>query len=135
MSQPQNITFDVPNAFELEKLSELHKAMGDFTRMKILWQLMQGEQCVNDLAKTLSLTNSAISHQLHALRITKLVRSRKARKRVFYSLQDEHIQWILEETIMGLRQIFFYRFSYETSSLIAIRCASKRFLSAGSSSE
>ena len=43
MSQPQNITFDVPNAFELEKLSELHKAMGDFTRMKILWQLMQGE--------------------------------------------------------------------------------------------
>ena len=51
MSQPQNITFDVPNAFELEKLSELHKAMGDFTRMKILWQLMQGEQCVNDLAK------------------------------------------------------------------------------------
>lgn len=45
-----------------------------------------------------SLTNSAISHQLHALRITKLVRSRKARKRVFYSLQDEHIQWILEET-------------------------------------
>ena len=98
MSQPQNITFDVPNAFELEKLSELHKAMGDFTRMKILWQLMQGEQCVNDLAKTLSLTNSAISHQLHALRITKIVRSRKARKRVFYSLQDEHIQWILEET-------------------------------------
>ena len=55
MSQPQNITFDVPNAFELEKLSELHKAMGDFTRTKILWQLMQGEQCVNDLAKTLSL--------------------------------------------------------------------------------
>lgn len=98
MSQPQNITFDVPNAFELEKLSELHKAMGDFTRMKILWQLMQGEQCVNDLAKTLSLTNSAISHQLHALRITKLVRSRKAGKRIFYSLQDEHIQWILEET-------------------------------------
>ena len=77
MNQPQNITFDVPNAFELEKLSELHKAMGDFTRTKILWQLMQGEQCVNDLAKTLSLTNSAISHQLHALRITKLVRSAK----------------------------------------------------------
>ena len=99
MSQPQNITFDVPNAFELEKLSELHKAMGDFTRMKILWQLMQGEQCVNDLAKTLSLTNSAISHQLHALRITKLVRSQQSKKRVFYSLQDEHIQWILERNL------------------------------------
>lgn len=51
MNQPQNITFDVPNAFELEKLSELHKAMGDFTRTKILWQLMQGEQCAMTLQK------------------------------------------------------------------------------------
>ena len=118
MSQPQNITFDVPNAFELEKLSELHKAMGDFTRMKILWQLMQGEQCVNDLAKTLSLTNSAISHQLHALRITK-----------FRTIKRSPVNY------NGAAPNIFYRFSYETSSLIAIRCASKRFLSAGSSSE
>ena len=98
MSQPQNITFDVPNAFELEKLSELHKAMGDFTRMKILWQLMQGEWLDFCQSMVLLIRSSSISHQLHALRITKLVRSRKARKRVFYSLQDEHIQWILEET-------------------------------------
>lgn len=27
-----------------------------------------------------------------------LVRSRKDGKKVFYSIQDEHIQWILEET-------------------------------------
>lgn len=65
MSQPQNITFDVPNAFELEKLSELHKAMGDFTRTKILWQLMQGEQCVNDLAKTLCFQNMQESFYLY----------------------------------------------------------------------
>lgn len=98
MNKTQDVIFDVPNAFELEKLSELHKAMGDCTRMKILWHLMQKEQCVNDLAKTLSLTTSAVSHHLHALRITKLVRSRKVGKQVFYSLQDGHIQWILEET-------------------------------------
>lgn len=98
MEKPESVTFDVPNTFELEQLSELYKAMGDLSRMKILWHLMYGEQCVSDLAETLSMTNSAVSHQLHALRMTKLVRSRKVGKKVFYSLQDEHIQWILEET-------------------------------------
>ena len=43
-------------------------------------------------------TKSAISHQLRALRIVRLVYSRKVGKNVFYSLQDEHIGWILEET-------------------------------------
>ena len=41
---------------------------------------------------------SALSHQLRALRIVRLVRSRKEGKKVIYSLQDEHIGWVLEET-------------------------------------
>ena len=51
-----------------------------------------------DLAKEMQATKSAISHQLRALRIVRLVYSRKVGKNVFYSLQDEHIGWILEET-------------------------------------
>lgn len=90
--------FSVPNSSELEQLTELHKAMGDYTRMKILWYLMKQEYCVSDLAKKIEVTESAISHQLHELRIARLVRSRKDGKKVFYSIQDEHIQWILEET-------------------------------------
>ena len=89
--------FSVPNSSELEQLTELHKAMGDYTRMKILWYLMKQEYCVSDLAKKIKVTESAISHQLHELRIARLVRSRKDGKKVFYSIQDEHIQWILEE--------------------------------------
>ena len=90
--------FSVPNSSELEQLTELHKAMGDYTRMKILWYLMKQEYCVSDLAKKIKVTESAISHQLHELRIARLVRSRKDGKKVLYSIQDEHIQWILEET-------------------------------------
>ena len=90
--------FSVPNSSELEQLTELHKAMGDYTRMKILWYLMKQEYCVSDLAKKIKVTESAISHQLHELRIARLDRSRKDGKKVFYSIQDEHIQWILEET-------------------------------------
>jgi len=87
-----------PNSDELEQLADLYKAMGDYTRMRILWYLMSQEHCVNDLAKKMEITESAISHQLRGLRMSKLVRARKAGKNVFYSLQDEHIKWILKQT-------------------------------------
>ena len=44
-----------PDTAYLEKLSDLHKAMGDYTRMKILWKLMGGEICVGDLAKEIGI--------------------------------------------------------------------------------
>lgn len=46
----------------------------------------------------MEITESAISHQLRALRIARLAQSHKAGKNVIYSLQDEHIRWILEKT-------------------------------------
>ena len=98
MNKTEKTIFSIPSASELEQLSELHKAMGDYTRMRILWHLMESEQCVNDLARKMDVTESAVSHQLRALRMVRLVRSHKVGKNVFYSLQDEHIQWILEET-------------------------------------
>lgn len=98
MNKTEKTIFSVPSLNELEHLAELHKAMGDYTRMRILWYLTQKDFCVSELAKKMEVTESAISHQLRALRIVRLVQSRKAGKNVIYSLQDEHIRWILEET-------------------------------------
>lgn len=98
MNETEKTTFSVPSPGELEQLTELHKAMGDYTRMRILWYLMQKDSCVSELAQKMEVTESAISHQLRALWIVRLVQSRKAGKSVIYSLQDEHIRWILEET-------------------------------------
>lgn len=98
MDKTEKIVSAIPSAAELEQLAELHKAMGDHTRMRILWHLTQKEYCVSDLAKEIGVTESALSHQLRALRIVRLVRSRKEGKKVIYSLQDEHIGWVLEET-------------------------------------
>lgn len=39
-----------PAAKELDALSELHKALGDYTRIRILWLLMEREWCVSELA-------------------------------------------------------------------------------------
>ena len=87
-----------PDAKELDALSELHKALGDYTRIRILWLLMEREWCVSELAGEMKMTESAISHQLRILRSARLVNGRKAGKNVFYTLADEHIRWILEKT-------------------------------------
>ena len=99
MNETAQTTFSVPSPGELEQLTELHKAMGDYTRMRILWYLMQKDSCVSELAQKMEVTESAISHQLRALRIVRLVQSRKAGKNVIYSLQDEHIRWIRKALI------------------------------------
>ena len=41
---------NIPSSIELEQLTKLYRAMGDLTRMKILWFLMEGELCVSELA-------------------------------------------------------------------------------------
>ena len=58
-----------------------------------LTYLMKQEYCVSELAKKIEVTESAISHQLHELRIARLVRFRKDGKKVFYSIQDEQINY------------------------------------------
>ena len=76
-------------------LAELYKIFGDSTRIKILYLLFEEEMCVCDIADTLKMTVSAISHQLRILKGAKLIKFRKEGKSVFYSLADEHVQLIL----------------------------------------
>ena len=56
MNETEKTTFSVPSPGELEQLTELHKAMGDYTRMRILWYLMQKDSCVSELAQKMEVT-------------------------------------------------------------------------------
>lgn len=85
----------MPSDDELYDVSELFKVFGDSTRTSILTALMQSELCVCDICTLLNMTKSAISHQLRILRQTKLVKSRKKGKEVYYSLADDHIVSIM----------------------------------------
>ncbi|MDO4513366.1 MAG: metalloregulator ArsR/SmtB family transcription factor [Lachnospiraceae bacterium] len=80
---------------ELYDLAELFKVFGDSTRIRILFVLSEAELCVCDLAQTLHMNQSAISHQLKILKQAKLVTSRREGKSVFYSLADDHVRTIL----------------------------------------
>lgn len=77
-------------------LADLFKVFGDSTRLRILCVLMEQEICVADLADTLEMTQSAISHQLRTLKQSKLVKSRRDGKMVYYSLDDDHVRSIIE---------------------------------------
>ena len=47
----------------LLKLAELFKILGDPTRLKIVEILLENEMCVNHIAETMGMGQSAISHQ------------------------------------------------------------------------
>ena len=88
---------DLPNEDELYDLAELFKVFGDSTRIRILFALYQSEICVCDLAETLTMTQSAVSHQLKILKQAKLVNSRRDGKQVYYFLADDHVKTIIAQ--------------------------------------
>lgn len=81
---------------EYANLATLFKMFGDGTRVKILHALELNEMCVCDLAALLGVTKSAISHQLKALRLANLVKSRRDGQVIYYSLADDHVKYILD---------------------------------------
>lgn len=85
----------MPDEQELNDLADLFKIFGDYTRIRILFVLFESEVCVCDLAQVLNMTQSAISHQLKILKQSRLVKSRREGKSIFYSLADEHVETII----------------------------------------
>ena len=81
----------------LDKAAQFFKIFGDHTRIKILWALELHEMCVCDIAQLLNLSQSAVSHQLRALKQSKLVKYRREGKTVFYSLADGHVRTIIDQ--------------------------------------
>jgi len=86
-------------------LAELFKALGDYTRVRILSALSISELCVCALAEVLDMSQSAISHQLRLLRAAKLVRYRKEGKNVFYTLDDDHVRNLLAQGLEHIHEI------------------------------
>lgn len=98
----KEVTDALPDEDTLDELEELFKIFGDSTRIKILYVLHIKEMCVMDISLALGMSQSAISHQLRVLRQTRLIRSRRDGKNIYYSLADEHVHTIIS---MGLEHI------------------------------
>ncbi|SDP13037.1 ArsR/SmtB family transcription factor [Halobacillus sp. SY10] len=80
-------------------VSQTFKALSDPTRIRILHLLCEQEMSVNQIADTLELRQSTVSHQLRFLKNLRLVKYRRAGTTLFYSHDDEHVIDLLQQTI------------------------------------
>ena len=93
----EKISEKMPSEELLYDMADLFKIFGDCTRIKIICALFESELCVNHIAELLSMTQSAISHQLRVLKAARLVKIRREGKTVYYSLADDHIKTIFDQ--------------------------------------
>lgn len=98
----KRVNENMPDEEVLLDLADLFKIFGDTTRIKILCVLLESEMCVFDIAKILSMSQSAISHQLRVLKQSKLIKGRREGKVIYYSLSDDHVKDIISK---GLEHI------------------------------
>lgn len=96
-NKPVPHALDMPDEEILYDLADLFKIFSDTTRVKILFALTTGEMSVNDLSDAVTLSQSAVSHQLRILKQTHLVRFRRDGKQIIYSLSDDHVHTMLSQ--------------------------------------
>ena len=84
---------------DVEGMAPLFKALGDETRLKIIFALTRDELCVCDVASIIGSSVAAASHHLRYLRNTGLAKYRRQGKMVFYSLDNNCVSTILEAAL------------------------------------
>ena len=90
--------------WKTEGLCQTFKALGDVSRLKILWALERQEMCVCDLAALLGITESAVSHQLRLLRTLRLVKNRRAGTILYYRLADDHVSQLVRIALEHIQE-------------------------------
>lgn len=87
------------------RMADIFKTLGDPTRIKLIYALLEHERCVHELSDLLDMGQSAVSHQLRYLRNVRIVKRRKVGKTVYYSLDDNHIEQIFTQTLQHLTHV------------------------------
>lgn len=87
------------SALDAARVAEFFKVLADPTRLRLLHGMAYAERSVYDLASMVGLTQSAVSHQLRALRLHHLVTTRRAGSTIYYRLADAHVLTLLHATL------------------------------------
>ena len=86
----------MPNDEIIDRMESLLNVASDFTRLKIMYVLSEGEKNVTEIVSEVGASQSLVSHQLQTLRKAKLVWTRRQGTSVYYSLADEHVVKLLD---------------------------------------
>jgi DNA-binding transcriptional ArsR family regulator len=86
-----------PRPAEVSAVAALFKLLGDPTRTRILYALLEaGELCVCDLAAATDTAESTVSAALRLLRTAGVAIGRRDGRMVYYRLADDHVRSLLE---------------------------------------
>jgi DNA-binding transcriptional ArsR family regulator len=96
---------DILSVEKAQRMAEFFALLGDANRLRILSALAKQELCVCDLAAVVKMSESAVSHQLRALRALRLVSYRKQGRNVFYYLKDSHVLNLYREVAEHLDEL------------------------------
>jgi DNA-binding transcriptional ArsR family regulator len=91
--------FQMPTAEQVQRAAESLRLLGDPTRIKLLWALLQGESSVACLAELVGAPPTAVSQHLAKLRLAGLVRGRRQGTFVYYTAADVHVRGLLAEAL------------------------------------
>jgi DNA-binding transcriptional ArsR family regulator len=87
-----------PNAGECAKIL---KSLADESRLKIVRLLLNGEQSVSEVVRSLRMAQPQVSHHLSILRSSGLVDTRREGKKIINFI-DPEVKYILEKKEIGL---------------------------------
>lgn len=102
----EEVKNSLPTEKEFEELVVLYAALGNITRLKIIFALAKGELCVCDIANVLGLSIPATSHQLKYLSEIKILKSRNDGKMVYYELNSEDLIGVLKDDVKLIEETF-----------------------------
>ncbi len=90
---------EIPSEDEFRSAVGMLKLLGDETRLRIIWALLDGEHSVNELAELVGAQAAGVSQHLAKLRLARLVRTRRDGTRIFYVADDAHVRRLVEEVL------------------------------------
>ncbi|HAO24650.1 MAG: transcriptional regulator [Methylophaga sp.] len=96
--QQRNCSSNEPSVQQLERTAALFKALGDPSRLTLLYRLRQGELCVGDLVTTENKL-STVSARLQTLLNANLVTRRRDARHLYYRLADQHVVEMIENAL------------------------------------
>lgn len=88
----------------IQEISKLFKIISDPTRLSILFLLHHEELSVGNIALSLGMEQSAVSHQLKTLKDSRLVKAQRAGRSMVYSLDDYHVFSLLEQVSTHIKE-------------------------------
>jgi DNA-binding transcriptional ArsR family regulator len=86
-----------PRSAEVAVVASMFKLLGDPTRARILYALLEaGELCVCDIAAATETAESTVSAALRLLRTAGVATGRRDGRMIYYRLADDHVRSLLE---------------------------------------